>query len=81
MSENGGEFNNEGYQQLNEKLHIETCTTTTESPSNNLTMECDCLTVAEVIEKTLEDEKCEPDIALAGAVSAKMLFKIIWGIV
>ena len=81
VSDNGGEFNNEGYWQMNEKLNIETCITAVESPFSNGTVECHNLIVAESMEKTLVDEKYEPEIALALAVSAKMLFKIVWGIV
>ena len=71
MSDNGGEFNNEGYWHINEKLNIETCTTAVESPFSNNTVECHNLIVAEAMEKTLEDEKCETEIPLARAVSAK----------
>ena len=68
LSDNGGEFNNGGYWQMNEKLIIETCTTAVESPFNNGTVERHNLIVAEAMEKTLEDEKCEPEIALGGAI-------------
>ena len=70
MSDNGGEFNNEGYWQMNEKLNIETCTTAVESPCNNGAVECYNL-IAEAMEKILEDEKYEPVIALAWWVSVK----------
>ena len=51
------------------KNSIETCTTAVENPfSPNLI-------VAEATEKTLKDEKCEPEIALAWAVSAKYAFQ------
>ena len=56
---------------MNEKLYIETCITTAESPFSNGTLECHNLIVAEPIEKTLEDIKCEPEIALAWAISTK----------
>ena len=39
LSDNGGEFNNDGYQQMNEKLDIETCTTALESSFSNGTVE------------------------------------------
>ena len=74
-SDNGGEFNNEGYQEMNEKLNIETCTTTVESSFSNGTVQCYNLIVAESMEKTLEDEKCESEIALALAVCAKNTFQ------
>ena len=56
---------------MNKKLNIETCTTVAESPFSNGTVERQNLIVAEIMEKTLEDEKCEPEIALAWVVSAK----------
>ena len=56
---------------MNEKLNIETCTTAAESPFSNGTVEYRNLIVVEAMEKTLKDEKCEPEKALAWAVSAK----------
>ena len=46
-------------------MSIKTCTTAVESPFSNGTVKCLNLIVAETMEKTLEDEKCEPEIALA----------------
>ena len=71
FSDNGVEFDNEDYQQINEKLNIETSTTAVESSFSNGSVECHNLIVAEAIEKMLEDEKYEPEITLAWAVSAK----------
>ena len=42
---------------MNEKLNIETCSTSAESPFSNCTVECHNLRVAEAIEKILEDDK------------------------
>ena len=56
---------------MNEKLNIETYTTAAESPFSNGTVEHHNLIVLEAMERTLEDEKCEPEIALVWAVSAK----------
>ena len=55
---------------MNEKLNIEICTRAVESPFTNGMVQCHNLIVAEAIEKTLEDKKCEPEIALTWAVSA-----------
>ena len=71
LSDNGGEFNNERYQPMNEKLNIETCATTAESPFSNGTVNRHNQIAAEVMEKTLKDEKCEPEITLAWAVNVK----------
>ena len=53
---------------MNEKLNIEIAS---ESPFSNGTVECHNLKMAEAIEKTLEDEKCEFEIVLAWAVCVK----------
>ena len=50
FSGNWGEFNKEGYCQINEKFNIETCTTTAESPFSNGIVEHHNLIVAEVME-------------------------------
>ena len=50
---------------MKEKLNIETCTTAVESLFSNGTERHNNLIVAEAMEKTLEDEKYEPEIALA----------------
>ena len=49
MSDNGVEFNNEGYRQMNEKLNIEIYTTAAESPLSNGTVERHNLIVAEAM--------------------------------
>ena len=68
LSDNEGEFNNKAYQYMTEKVNIETCTTAAETSFSNGTVEHHNLIVAEAIEKTSEDEKCEPEIALTWAV-------------
>ena len=50
---------------MNEKLNIEICTTAEESLFSHGTVKCHNMIVAEAIEKTLEDEKCKPEIVLA----------------
>ena len=55
---------------MKEKLNIETSTTTAESPFSNGIVEHNSLIGAEAM-KMLENEKCEPEIALVWAVSAK----------
>ena len=71
LSDNGGEFNNDIYREMNEKLNIEIATTAAESPFSNGTVERHNLILAEAMQKTLLDVKCEPQIALSWAVSAK----------
>ena len=50
---------------MNEKANIETCTIAAQSSFSNGTVEHYNQIVAEAMEKTLEDEKYEPEIALA----------------
>ena len=50
---------------MNEKLNIETCSTAVESPFSNGIVEHHNLIVAKAMEKILEDEKWELEIALA----------------
>ena len=49
---------------MNERLNIDVYITAVESPFNNGTVEHHNLIMAEVMEKILEDEKWEPEIAL-----------------
>ena len=49
LSDNRGEFNNENYQQMNEKLIIKTCTTAVESLFSNDSVECHNLIIAEIM--------------------------------
>ena len=71
LSDNGGEFSNDQYREMNEKLNIETCTTAGEAPFSNGIVERHNQILGEAFSKTLDDVKCEPKIALAWAVSAK----------
>ena len=71
LSDNGGEFSNDSFREMNEKLSIETCTTAAESPFSNGTVERHNLILYEAMTKTIEDVKCDPDIALAWETSAK----------
>ena len=65
FSDNGGEFNNEVFREMNEKLNIETKTTAAESPFSNGTVERHNGILFESMKKTLEDVKCDPETALA----------------
>ena len=73
----GGKFHNEEYRQMSEKSNVETCTV--ESSFSNGTMECYNLIIAEAMEKTLVNKKCEPEIDWFVLLELKVLFKIIWG--
>ena len=72
LSDNSGEFaNNKSFIDMCAKLNIEVATTAGESPFSNGTVERHNKVLAEALQKTLDDVKCELDMALAWAVSAK----------
>ena len=71
LSDNGEELSNDSCREMNEKLNIETATTAAESPFSNGIVERHNLILAEAMQKTLLDVKCDPQIALVWAVSAK----------
>ena len=52
-------------------MNIEVTTTARESPFSNETVERHNKVLAEAMQKTLDDVKCELDMALAWAVSMK----------
>ena len=71
FSDNAGEFANEVLREMNEKLGVETVTTAAESPFSNGICERHNAILFETMAKRMEDTKCEPELALAWAVSAK----------
>jgi hypothetical protein len=71
LTDNGGEFANQVMMEMNEKLGVETATTAGESPFSSGIVERHNATLYVTMLKTLEDTKCDPEIALAWAVSAK----------
>ena len=71
LSDNGGEFSNDMFRELNEKFNIETATTAAESPFSNGVCERHHLVLVEAMKKTMIDENCTAEIALAYATAAK----------
>ena len=71
LTDNGGEFANQVLIEMNEKLGVETATTAGESPWSNGIVERHNATLYEAMSKTLRDTNCDPEMALAWAVSAK----------
>ena len=71
MSDNGGEFANEDFKVMCEKLNIDVANTAGESPFSNGIVERHNLVIGEAMKKTLTDLNTDPEIALAWAVSAK----------
>ena len=70
-SDCGGEFCNSVLEEMNHKLGIETSTTPGEAPFSNAIVERNNAVLYEAMMKTIEDCKCDREIALAWAVSAK----------
>ena len=70
-NDNGGEFANEVFMEMNEKFGIETSTTPGEAPFSNAKVERGNAMLYETTMKTMEDTKCGSETALAWAVSAK----------
>ena len=71
LNDVGGEFSNSVFEEMNEKLNVETRTTAGESPFSNDVVERHNKVLFEAFSKTLEDVSCEPEVALAWALSAK----------
>lgn len=70
-SDNGGEFANDVFTEMNEKLGVETSTTPAESPFSNGVVERHNAVLYETMMKTMQDVGCEVEIALAWALSSK----------
>ena len=71
LTDNGGEFANETFREMNEKLNVCSDTTAAESPWSNGIVERHNAILYESMMKTINDTHCDPEIALAWAVSAK----------
>ena len=71
LSDNGGEFNNDAFRNMNEQLNIQTATTAGESPFSNGMVEKHNSTLGEALKKTMMNEKCSAELALCWATSAK----------
>ena len=71
LSDNGGEFSNQGFRDMCEKMNIKTKTTAAESPFSNGMCERHNLVVFETMQKVMESEHCDPKTALAWGISAK----------
>ena len=78
-SDCGGEFCNDVFREMNEKLGIETSTTPVESPFSNGIVERHNKVLYESMMKTMEEMKCDMEIALAWSVSAKNCLQNVSG--
>ena len=78
-SDCGGEFANNVFSEMNEKLGIETSTTPGEAPYSNVIVKCNHRVLFESMMKTIDDCKCDLGTALAWAVCAKNCLQNVYG--
>ena len=78
-SDCGGEFCNDVFREMNEKLGIETSTTPGESPFSNGIVERNNKILYESMMKTMEESKCDRETALAWSVSASNALQNVTG--
>ena len=71
LTDNSGKFVNEEFTDMCESLNIKIKTTGAEAPWSNGLVERHNLIISEMLDKVLEDTKCNSDIALAWCVNAK----------
>ena len=71
LSDNGGEFANEQFREMNEKLGVETINTAAESPFSNGMVERHNAVLAETMAKTKADTNCDDEMALSWACCSK----------
>ena len=71
LMDNGGEFNNEHFRQLCEKVNITVKTTAAESPWSNGLCERHNQVLGQMLEKTMAETGCNLDIAVSWCINAK----------
>ena len=79
LSDNGGEFNNEDFNEMGEKLNTKITSTAAESPWSNGINERHNGILAEMVYKTMEDTKCSLETALMWSVTAKNTLSNVYG--
>lgn len=71
MADNGGEFSNNLMRDVGEQLGVELTNSPAESPFSNGVVERHHKVLYETMRKTIDETKCDPQMALAWACSAK----------
>ena len=79
LVDNGGEFCNEEMITLSENFNIRICTTAAESPWSNGLVERHNAILGLTVSKTIEDTKCDLELALSWALSANNSLKNVNG--
>ena len=71
LTDNGGEFNNDEMRQVGDSFNIKIMTTAAESPWSNGVCERLNAVIGDIVRKIIADTKCELEVALSWAVSAR----------
>ena len=71
LTDNGGEFVNQSFMDLCGQFNVCVKTTATESPWSNGLVERHNLVISDMLEKVLDSEKCDFDLALSWCIQAK----------
>ena len=79
LSDNGGEFSNEMFEDMCDNLNIKMMTTSAESPWSNGLCERHNAVIGEAVSKILEEVNCSIDVALCWAVNAKNTLLNVYG--
>ena len=79
LTDNGGEFCNNEFTNMCEALNITVRTTGAESPWSNGIVERHNRTIAEMLDKILEENNCNIEIALAWSLNAKNSLQNVHG--
>ena len=79
LVDNGGEFANQEFITFCENFNIRICTTAGESPWSNGIVERHNAILGITVKKIMADTKCDLDIAVAWAISAKNSLKNVHG--
>ena len=75
LVDNDGEFDNTEFQALCENVNIRICTTSADSPWSNGLIEKNNAVFGLTVTKTMEDIKCDLQLTVSWAVSAKNSFE------
>ena len=79
LSDNGGEFSNEPFRELCEKVNITVKTTSAESPWSNGLCERHNQVLGEMLTKTMSEAFCSLDLAVAWCINAKNSLQNVHG--
>ena len=79
LTDNGGEFNNEDFRIMGEKLNTKIKSTAAESPWSNGINERHNAILGDMIDRIIADRRCSLQVAVASAVSSKNALANVYG--